>query len=338
MDSVTQIALGAAIGQLVLGRKLGWRAAVAGGVCGTLPDLDVFVPLGDPVSDFTYHRSATHSLFVLAAASPVIAEIIVRLQQTGRDFRAAWHVLVFAVLITHPLLDSVTVYGTQIFWPFDSTPVGLGSIFIIDPVYTLPLIIGVVCALTMKRTRLTGSLINALGLAFSTVYLGWTIVAQQQVVRVAERALEQAGIEYTEFKPIAGPFTSLFWRVVAVNGTTYYNGYYSLLDSETDDLKFTPHGRNTDLLRGLEDDWATQRLQWFTKGFYALRRKGGGVVMSDLRMGFEPNYVFTFKLAEISNPHAIPLSSPQRVPVGQDLSGLTWVWQRIWSPDVPQRP
>lgn len=338
MDSVTQIALGAAIGQLVLGRKLGWRAALAGGICGTLPDLDVFVPLGDPVSDFTYHRSASHSLFVLAAASPIVAEIIIRIQKGGRDFRAAWHVLVFAVLMTHPLLDSVTVYGTQIFWPFDPTPVGLGSIFIIDPVYTLPLIIGIICSLAMKRTRPTGSLINALALMFSTAYLGWTILAQQQVMTVVERALEKAGIEYTQIKPIAGPFTSVFWRVVAVNETTYYNGYYSLLDGETDDLKFTPHSRNSDLLIGLEDDWATQRLQWFTKDFYTLRRKDGGVVLSDLRMGFEPNYVFTFKLATISNPHAIPLPSPQRVPVGQDLSGLSWVWQRIWSPDVPQRP
>ena len=338
MDSVTQIALGAAIGHLVLGRKLGWRAALAGGMCGTLPDLDVFVPLGDPVSDFTYHRSASHSLFVLTAVSPIIAEVIIRLQKSGREFRAAWHLLVFAVLITHPLLDSTTVYGTQIFWPLDPTPVGLGSIFIIDPVYTLPLIVGVICALTMKRTRPTGSLINALGLVISTAYLGWTIVAQRQVVSVAERALEKAGIEYTAVKPIAGPFTSFFWRVVAVNGTTYHNGYYSLFDNGADDLKFTPHSRNTELLEGLEDDWATQRLQWFTKDFYSLQRRDGGVVLSDLRMGFEPNYVFTFKLATLSNPHAIPLASPQRVPVGQDLSGLSWVWQRLWSPDVPQRP
>lgn len=338
MDSVTQIALGAAIGQLVLGRKIGWKAALAGGICGTLPDLDVFVPLGDPVSDFTYHRSATHSLFVLTLAAPVIAEVIIRLQKHGRDHRLAWHALVFLVLITHPLLDSVTVYGTQIFWPFDPTPVGIGSIFIIDPVYTLPLLIGLICALAMRRTRPTGSFINALGLLLSTAYLGWTIVAQQQVVAAAERALQQARIEYTDIKPIAGPFTSLFWRVVAINGDTYYNGYYSILDAESDELKFVPHSRNMKLGKGLEEDWAMQRLQWFTKGFYRLQRRDGGVILSDLRMGFEPNYVFTFKLAEISNPHAIPLASPERVAVGQDLTGLAWVWQRIWSADVPQRP
>ena len=60
--------------------------------------------------------------------------------------------------------------------------------------------------------------------------------------------------------------------------------------------------------------------------------------MSDLRMGFEPNYVFTFKLGTISNPHTIPLALPERVDVSQDLSGLSWVWQRIWSPEVVQAP
>ena len=338
MDSVTQIALGAAIGELVLGRKVGWRAALAGGICGTLPDLDVFVPLGDPVSDFTYHRGVSHSLFVLALAAPLIAEAIIRLQKHAREHRAAWHTLVFLVLITHPLLDSFTVYGTQIFWPFDTTPVGWGTIFIIDPVYTLPLLVGILCARSMRRTNPTGHRLNTLGLVFSSAYLAWTVMAKQQALEAAGRALERAGIENAEVMPIAGPFTSLFWRIVAVDNGTYYNAYYSILDDTGDDLRFTAHSRNTELLKGLEDDWATGRLQWFTKGFYTLRRDDDHIVMSDLRMGFEPNYVFTFKLATIGNPHTNALAKPERIPVGQDLSGLSWVWQRIWSADVPQRP
>ncbi len=338
MDSVTQIALGAAIGELVLGRKVGWRAALAGGICGTLPDLDVFIPLGDPVSDFTYHRGASHSLFVLSLAAPVIAEAIIRFQKRAREHRLAWHLLVFAVLITHPLLDSFTVYGTQIFWPIDPTPVGWATIFIIDPAYTLPLLVGVLCALAMRRTKPAGHRMNSLGLVLSSAYLAWTVMAKQQAIEAAERGLERAGIENAKVMPIAGPFTSLFWRVVAVDGDTYYNAYYSILDGTADELSFAPHSRNMELLNGLQEDWATQRLQWFTKGFYTLKRDGDDVILSDLRMGFEPNYVFTFKLASIGNPHAVPLAKSERVPIGQDLSGLAWVWQRIWSADVPHRP
>ena len=49
MDSLTQIALGAAVGTAVLGRKVGARAALWGAAVATLPDLDVLFPYGDPV-------------------------------------------------------------------------------------------------------------------------------------------------------------------------------------------------------------------------------------------------------------------------------------------------
>ena len=338
MDSVTQIALGAAIGGAVAGRKVGWRAAVAGGICGTLPDLDVFVPLGDPVSDFTYHRSVTHSLFVLALAAPLVAEIIMRLQRNAREHWKAWYTLAFLCLLTHPLLDSFTVYGTQIFWPFDPTPVGWSTIFIIDPAYTLPLVIGVICALSMSRNTTAGHRVNIAGLVLSTAYLGWTVVAKHQANAAAEQAMERAGLTDARYMTIAGPFTSLFWRIVAVDNSHYHNAYYSILDGDTAEMTFTPHPRGLELLEGLDSDWATGRLQWFTKGFYTVKRRNKDVIFSDLRMGFEPNYVFTFKIGTISNPHTKPLHTSERVPVSQDTSGLSWVWQRIWSADAPSRP
>ncbi len=322
----------------MLGRKLGWRAALAGGLCGTLPDLDVFVPLGDPVSDFTYHRSASHSVFVLALATPVVAEIIVRSCSATRAHWREWYVLVFLALLTHPILDCFTIYGTQILWPLDKTPVAWGTVFIIDPAYTLPLLVGVLSALFIRRNPVLGHRLNVGGLALSTAYLGATILAKQQADLAAERAVDKAGLENAKVMSIAGPFTSLFWRIVAVDETSYYNAYYSVLDDEDDRLEFAAHSRNIDLLSGLENDWATQRLQWFSKGHYTLKQIDGDVILSDLRMGFEPNYVFTFKLGTISNPHTVALSKPERVSVSQDMSGLSWVWARLWSSDVPALP
>ena len=66
MDSLSQIALGAAVGTAVLGRRVGAKAAVWGAVCGTLPDLDVLISHGDPVRDFTFHRAESHALFWLS--------------------------------------------------------------------------------------------------------------------------------------------------------------------------------------------------------------------------------------------------------------------------------
>ena len=101
MDSISQFALGAAVGGAVLGRRAGRKALVWGGVCGTLPDLDIFLSMGDPVSDFTYHRAATHSLFFLTLAAPLVAALMVRLHRDLRGhYRACW-----LALVTHPLLD-----------------------------------------------------------------------------------------------------------------------------------------------------------------------------------------------------------------------------------------
>jgi len=69
-----------------------------------------------------------------------------------RDLRFRWGIIVYAVFATHVLLDSVTVYGTQIFWPLSEYPVSIGSIFIIDPAYTLPLIVGVIVALMLRHS------------------------------------------------------------------------------------------------------------------------------------------------------------------------------------------
>ena len=57
--------------------------------------------------------------------------------------------------------------------------------------------------------------------------------------------------------------------------------------------------------------WPVQRLQWFTKGFYKVGRVRDDVVMTDLRMGVEPDYVFRFKVAEVANPHIVPAPSQQ---------------------------
>ena len=73
MDSITHLALGAAIGEAVLGRRVGRKAAMWGAVCGTIPDLDVFIPHADAVAAITYHRSFSHSLIILALFAPLMA-------------------------------------------------------------------------------------------------------------------------------------------------------------------------------------------------------------------------------------------------------------------------
>lgn len=70
MDSLSQIVLGAAVGEAVLGRRIGNRAMIWGAVAGTIPDMDV---LGQyflsELDNLAFHRGISHSLvFCLVGA------------------------------------------------------------------------------------------------------------------------------------------------------------------------------------------------------------------------------------------------------------------------------
>jgi inner membrane protein len=332
LDAVTQITLGAAIGEATLGRKVGSRAMAWGAICGVLPDFDVFVPLADVVRDFTYHRSATHSLLVLAVLSPLMVWLIIKVHpQTARHWRG-WLALVYLAFATHALLDSFTVYGTQILWPIDNTPVAWSTIFIIDPAYTLPLLIGVIAALVMSRERPLGHRLNWVGLTLSTCYLAWTLGAKLHVEQVAKESLAAQGIAYEHLLTVPTPFNSLAWRVLATRTDGYHDGFYSVFDDDRR-IAMNAFPSHPELLNGIEDHWPVKRLQWFTRGFYSVSRIGDAVVISDLRMGLEGSYVFRFKVGVIGNPHAAPVT-PERLRAVRDLDRVKNVWDRIWDKDV----
>ena len=329
MDSLTQIALGAAVGGAVGGRQLGRRALLWGALCGTLPDLDVLVPFADAVQDFTYHRSASHSLPMFLLATPLLVWLILRFHPDTRAHRTRWAVLVYLVLATHALLDAFTVYGTQILWPFDTTPVAWSTIFIIDPLYTLPLLIGVVAA-TSARGRGWGWRTNAIGLALSCAYLGWTVAAKAHVEQRAQQALAVQGIAATSVLTTPGPFNSLLWRVLAVDRGAYYEAFYSVLDGAVPP-RFVARPRSLALVETFRDSPPVARLSWFTKDFYRVARVGDDIVITDLRMGLDPDYVFSFRVGTFGNPHPHP-APVRRVATERDFSRLGWVWARIWDP------
>jgi inner membrane protein len=329
MDSVTQLALGAAVGEAALGRKVGNRALVWGGICGTLPDLDVLVPLGNAVDDFVYHRTASHSLLVLSAVTPVVAWAITRLHPDTREHYKRWCVLVFLVFATHALLDGLTAYGTQLLWPISTTPVSWSTIFIIDPLYTLPLIIGVTAALVTTRESIRGHRINRACLAISSAYLCWSLSAKLWVDHTFTRSLADQGIPHRSMFTTPTPFNTLLWRAVVMDEHGYYEGYYSLLDGDGD-VEFVHYPSDEHLLDGIRDHPPVQQLQWFSKDFYTVDRVGDAVVMSDLRMGVESSYVFRFQVGRISNPHAVPVT-PARLPVFRDMDKLRFMLKdRVW--------
>ena len=328
MDSLTQIALGSAVTVAVMGRRTAvWKAALWGAVAGTLPDLDAFIDHGNAILNMTRHRAESHSLLYVTLAAPLLAWAVSRLHGEAALLRRWWLALWLA-LFTHPLLDAMTVYGTQLLQPFTDHPFAVGSIFIIDPLYTVPLIVGVALALRLKSQR--GLRWNAAGLVLSTLYLGWSFGAQQQATQVARASLEAQGIAASGLLVTPAPFNTLLWRMVATTPTQYFEGHYSLLD-DSPRIRWTAYERGAALMEQHGREPSVARIAAFSQGFYRLSESGGRLFVTDLRMGQEPAYTFHF---DLGTPAA--LDAGQHAPKRPDLAtALPWLWQRMWGKVEP---
>jgi inner membrane protein len=196
------MALGASVSVLVLGRRTGfWRAAVWGGVCGTLPELAVVFDYRDPIRNMTCQRAASHSLLYLTLLSPVFAARARWVHEANVGF-GLWWLALWHALFTQPWLAWLTVCGTQLFLPFDGAPAGLGSLFILDPLYTLPLLVGLIGA-----ARIAGPARwrwNAVGLTLSCLYAARALVRQ-----LAARDLRALGIAVERLLVTATPLNTL---------------------------------------------------------------------------------------------------------------------------------
>jgi len=203
MDSLTQITLGAAVGEVVLGKKAGNRAMIWGAVAGTIPDLDILANFftGD-IHALAIHRGFSHSITFAVITAPLFGWLAYQFYQRQIDrskiykgsmttlgtllylmilgsavimpmiggempslvtaaiviglgvltmrwlwkyYRTEWsdigqHItwrewswLFFWSVFTHPLLDSLTAFGTQLFLPFTNYRVALNVISVADP-------------------------------------------------------------------------------------------------------------------------------------------------------------------------------------------------------------
>jgi inner membrane protein len=307
-----------------------WKAALWGAVAGTLPDLDVLIDHGDPILNMVLHRAETHSLFWLTLLSAPLAGLVAWLHGQQALWKRWWLAL-WLVLITHPLLDTMTVYGTQLLLPFTNHPFGVGSLFIIDPLYTLPLLVGVVLALAWRNKGLTA---NLLGLALSTAYIGWSVVAQHRVEQIARATVAAQGIQAERVLVTPSAFNTVLWRVMVIDGKAYHEGFYSFFDADRT-IAFRRVDRGAALAPALAHIDGVQRIRAFSKGFYALRDDGGLIRITDLRMGQHPTFTFAFHAAE---QHSAATALVPARAVGQrpdPAVGLPWLWRRMWGERIP---
>lgn len=332
MDSLTQIVLGAAVAAAIAPPPHRRAALLAGAALGTLPDLDV-LPINlvtdDPVARMTWHRSWSHSLLVLPwVAWAVWAWFRSRGGRVAQSPKR-WFWAIQGALLTHPVLDAFTVYGTQLLWPLPMQPVMWSSVFIIDPLYTVWLLLAVVIAWFGRDRRMAQSSLVA-ALALSSLYLGLSLIAKHQVERAAAQALAAQRLADAPRFSVPMPFNILLWRVVAMTPEGFVEGERSLV-ADSGSMRFRHNASDVGALLQVRDFPAVQRLHWFNRGFMKAEERQGELVLSDLRMGSEPDYSFRFAVAR-KEAGAWTQIPPRQLQWPWDARRrLGAMWQRIWN-------
>ena len=217
MDPLTQGLLGGAAAYVVYGRRLGPRALLIGAAGGVLPDADVFIrSAADPLLAVETHRQFTHALAFIPfggfiAALPWLAR---------RANRALWKPIAGAAIAgyaTHGPLDACTTYGTQLFWPFSDARIAWDAISVIDPVFTLTLLAGIIVAAVRRSPRPA-----AIALVLCLLYLLAGAVQRGRASRVQEQLAAARAHPVAREKVFPTIGNNLVWRSLYRSGRTLH--------------------------------------------------------------------------------------------------------------------
>lgn len=285
MDSVTQIVLGAAVGEAVAGRKMGGKAALFGAIGGTIPDLDVFLRFFyDPLDAALVHRGFSHSLLFAFLAGSVLSFISNKLNKKNYSHKT-WFLLWFLSIVTHPILDIFTNYGTQFFWPFDWR-LSFNSVFVIDPLYTLPFMFFLIGALFMKRESRRRRIWNWAGIIYSSFYLIWGVGVKLFVYNNVDSYFGQANIHPQKTMVTPMPLTSFYWDLIAEDDSNVYIGYKSLF-APFNPKQIEVRPKNHQLLENInwQGNSRIPEIEHITNGFYTVEPKQDSLIVYDLRFG-----------------------------------------------------
>jgi inner membrane protein len=377
MDSITQIVLGAAVGEFVLGRKVGNKAMLWGAIAGTIPDLDVYQSLiFDTLRANELHRGFSHSILFSVIFAPILAwlvshkekwtlallipiilgfplisisNIAVKLGLMGvigvilyftlknnytpsNASQKEWRNLMFWSLITHPLLDCHTTWGTQLFWPLPYK-LAWNNIFVVDPLYTVPFLLCVTAAMFYARESKTRKWLNYTGIVLSTTYMLWSLGVKWYTYRIFEDNLEAKGIIYSRLTTVPTPANTFLWSATADGDSVLYTGLYSIFDKDKN-VDFISVPTNHELLNQVTDTTLLNRLNFLSKDWYVVSLDSNSYpIYSDARYGpmyiepNKPNYGFGYQLVERGGKWRAERGDPPREKIKPMLQIL---WNRIW--------
>ena len=343
MDPISQAALGAAVGHAFFHRQLGMKAAGIGALAGMFPDIDTFYgTMEGPFARLVSHRGTTHSLFFGPVVGTVVGWLWWR-RRSGRmePAKAAspgpwvWIGLFVLALVSHPLLDLFTHYGTQLLSPISRTRFGLPAVPVLDPAYTVILGMGILLGALWRRSPRAGWF-TALALVLSTAYLFSGLRVNGLAEAEARRQLVADGVPSPEVYAFPTMLQIFYRRIVAFTPSEVRVGYISMWRPCPIYWATAPR-RNDERVTALKRTEEGRIFSWFARGRLGNRiveTDGRQIVeLSDLRYGFDwdaESGMWGIRVA-LDNDGQV-LGPPERFRNRPKVSreNIAWLWDRAF--------
>ena len=248
-----------------------------------------------------------------------------------------WITMFLWVLITHPILDCFTTYGTQILLPFSDHRVAFNNIAVADPLYTLPFLICLIIVMFYPKEDHQRAVWNRRGLIISCLYMGLTIFNKTRINTIFENSISRAGIEAKRYTTSPTILNNVLWSGVAETDSAYYYGTYSFFDKEKIfKLNKLPKSRpeNPNVL---QTDYTLKILRWFSDDYFNMVEKNkDSIEYFDLRFGTfrmkstDPDqFVFKFNLTKNSKGEYILKNQGERPRDANFGEAFSALWDRI---------
>jgi inner membrane protein len=290
MDPLSQAVLGAAAPQSIAPREHAKMAGILGIFGGMAPDLDVLIRSStDPLLFLEYHRQFTHSLIFIPIGGLLVALALFALLRSRWQLPFSRYVLYCTLgYATHALLDSCTTYGTMLFWPFSDVRIAWNTVSVIDPLFTLPILILVTIAALRKQPQLA-----RFALAWALLYPTLGMLQRDRAEEAGWALAQQRG--HTPIKLAAKPSFGniLVWKVVYETEQRYYvdavRTGLSTLVYPGDSLEKLELTRDFPWLQpDTQQALDVERFRWFSNGYLAKDPLRANNVI-DIRYSMVPN-------------------------------------------------
>ncbi|MFN0033088.1 MAG: metal-dependent hydrolase [Flavobacteriales bacterium] len=336
LDSLSQIVLGAAVGEIALGKKIGNKAQLIGAIAGTIPDLDILLNpfFTDEIFKLQIHRGYSHSMFVHLLLAIPFAWMCYRIFKRQYTFRM-WYVVWYLCFLTHTLLDCCTTYGTQLFLPFTNYMVGFDNISVVDPFWTFPFMICLIVCLFLRRENHRRIRWAWMGVLWCFLYMGYTCMNKHTVHQHITSELERQHIKVDDIDTPPSIFNNWLWGGVATTPDTLWVCEYSVLQQESE-VEWVPFERNEHLLTNHPAQDIIKVLKWFSQGKYIVREVDGELHFFVCKWGrgwstdTEAHKAF-FWYFEIVNENGNWVGRPVEPEMQEGQIGVLWkaLWKRV---------